>query len=277
MKRYLSQFFRNLSFFFKMSFLIDSYDYTGTSAYNGSYSLNKSISGPYKVRYQYFGTTVFNAVYWCNSTNNNLYVIPYWTNGSMSNVNITFRDIASNDSNDIVTWLQNGFDQLTALGGGWIAVNPVVSYDNSDDTYHIVFEREIAFGPFLPAETDNALELSQASSIAKLFGWSPDGGGLNENPTYELMLSGANFGTDANEILEIYSPQMKSTLITSNTGNERKQSLLLNTGTLQIPDQYIFIDQTDTLELYIYKPGGTIPVNLDNHFLLYFHQIPRST
>lgn len=260
-----------------MSFIIDSNDYTGTSAYNGTFQLNQTVSGPYKVHYQYFGTNLFNAVYWCNSTNNKLYVIPYWRNGDTPNVTITFGDIASSDSNDIVTWLQNGFDQLPALGGSWTVLTVLVTYEAVDDTYHVAFNREVAFGPLLPAEASNSVELAEASSIAKLFGWSPNGSGmLFDQPTEEMIISGANFGNDENEILEIYSPNIKSNLITSNAASTRLQSLLLNTGSLQIPDQYVYLNETDEIELMIYKPGGQIPVNLENMYLLYFYKIPKS-
>lgn len=257
-----------------MSVYINSNDVASGTSTNGRYDFGRQISGNFIIQDYNFENVINN---WCDSSNNSLYVYPTFDVGNTlgGGRTITFANLNSSSSGDLIQWFSDAFNQLVTY---WAAKNfqYLISYNIDTDKYTITFSSStgsgvVAVGYLLPSEIPFPGDPATGSTIASLFGWTPDGDGvLFDVPGNEMIIPGINFGIP--RVLEVDCPQMRNKMYTSKNYNP---SFLLTTTDQKIYGQKIYIPTPTTyLDLKVYKVGyRDTTYSLLNNFSVILKQV----
>lgn len=225
-----------------MSILIKSEDKTSGNIYDGTWTLNTPMSGPYTLLFQYFQTQEYP---WMWAQNNALkiqFTINPATYSCTVNLPILFTSSESYD-NVATGWeleLQNELDQLAIDNDNEILVTATIVHDDPTGYFKFTFTGNY--------DTVH-LQFTDAASTSKtVFGETTNL--TNEDGVFHLSMK---YCTPYPKYLECFIDQSNYILHTS---HNTTPSLLLSTQETPITGQFIHIGGSqESLNISMYRPN----------------------
>lgn len=231
-----------------MSIIVNSEDHISGTNHNGTWKLQQSVNGNFKVIDQYIDAYDFP---WLFIGANQLSVADPF-NLALPIATLTFPTQTAFDSGSVISMFQSVFQQLNDTYGYAITFN--TTYDSSVNQYTITLNRQ------LQVNTDPT-SMTYASTVAYAFNWVYKGPLFDPTGTTTIIID-ATFFTSNPIYLEIKISESNTVFINP---RNTQHTILLSTGNNPVVNQNIQLKTVTnnhlTIKLFrMENPVTTLPI-----------------